>query len=88
MNSEPALSIGGVSAVVNAGIALLVTYGFEISDEQQGAIIAFAAALAGLLSAILIRMHVFAPTSVEKITAAGRVEAPTSTETLKGTAVG
>lgn len=71
MNSEPALSIGGVVAAVEAGVVLLVSFGFDISDGQKGAIIAFATVVLGLLSSVLLRMHVFAPTTVEKITAGG-----------------
>ncbi|HUG60265.1 MAG TPA: hypothetical protein VMP03_00370 [Methylomirabilota bacterium] len=69
MNREPALSIGGVIAAVETGIVLLVSFGFDISDGQKGAIIAFATVVLGLLSSVLIRMNVFAPTTVAKIKA-------------------
>jgi hypothetical protein len=68
MNSEPALTIGGATAVVQAGVAALVAGGgFSLSDKQEGAIIAFATLAIGLLSAIVVRMHVFSPATVDKI---------------------
>ena len=67
MNSEPALSIGGGVALVQAGLALLVTMGFDITSEQQGAIIAFSSLAVGLIASIFVRMHVYAPTTIEKM---------------------
>jgi hypothetical protein len=68
MNSEPALTIGGVTAAIQAGVASLVAAGgFNLSSKQEGAIIAFVTLVIGLLSSTIIRSHVFAPTTVAKI---------------------
>jgi hypothetical protein len=50
MNSEPALILGAVQAA----LALAVSFGFGLSNEQIGAILAFASAL----TAVIVRSQV------------------------------
>jgi hypothetical protein len=57
---EPALILGAVQAV----IALAVAFGFELSNEQTGAVLAVTAALL----AVVTRQNVYAPTTVEEMT--------------------
>lgn len=58
---EPALIIGLVQAI----IALAVAFGFELSSEQVGAVLALTAA--GL--AVVTRQSVYAPATVERMQA-------------------
>jgi hypothetical protein len=59
---EPALIIGAVQSV----IALAVAFGFELSNEQTGALLAVTAAVL----AVVTRQNVYAPATVERIEAA------------------
>lgn len=45
-DQEPAMFL----AVIQAGVALLVSFGFELTGEQVGAIMAFSAAVVGLIT--------------------------------------
>jgi hypothetical protein len=45
-NREPAM----ILALINAGIALAVSFGLNLSNEQIGAIMAFTSAMLGLLT--------------------------------------
>jgi hypothetical protein len=59
---EPALILGAVQAL----IALAVAFGFELTNEQTGALLAITAALL----AVVTRQNVYAPATVEDIRAA------------------
>jgi len=59
---EPALIIGAAQAI----IALAVAFGFELSNEQTGALLAVTAAVL----AVCTRQSVYAPATVETMTAA------------------
>lgn len=51
MNSEPVATLGAaVLAVIVAGIALLPTFGFDVSPAQQAALIAFVSSVITLVT--------------------------------------
>ncbi len=58
MTTEPAVTIGTVTALVSAVLALLVTFGVDISDDQQNAILALVGVLAPIVAGVLIRRKV------------------------------
>jgi hypothetical protein len=58
MNTEPAAVIGTATAVVAALIALLVSFGVDISDDQQNAILALVGVAAPIVAGVLIRRKV------------------------------
>jgi ABC-type spermidine/putrescine transport system permease subunit I len=58
MNTEPAVTIGAVTTLIAAAIALLVAFGVDITEDQTKAILAFVAAAGPLASALLIRRKV------------------------------
>lgn len=59
LRAEPAAFIN----LVGAGLAMLVAFGFELSDEQMAAVLAFVTVLAGLL----VRGEVYSPLNVEAV---------------------
>ena len=70
MRQEPAVLIGQVTALVAAVLVLLRVFGVPLSEEQQSAIRGLVAVLAPLVAGLLIRQHVYAPATVERL--AGR----------------
>lgn len=58
MKTEPAVTIGSITAGVTAALALLVSFGLSISADQQTAILGVVAVLAPLLVGALIRPKV------------------------------
>ena len=66
-NTEPALSTGSITAAVTAILALLVAYGFDISQEQQVAILGVVAVIAPIVVAVITRSQVFSPASTARI---------------------
>ena len=68
LRTEPARLIGAVTALVTAGIALLVAFGVPLTDTQQIAILSVVAAVAPLLAALVIRERVYAPATVAEFT--------------------
>lgn len=66
MKEEPALSVGSITAAVTAVIALLVAYGFDISDQQQTAILGVVAVLAPVIAAAVTRSKVYSEASTQK----------------------
>jgi hypothetical protein len=67
MQTEPSAIVGTITAAVTAIIGLLVAYGFDISQDQQVAILGVTAVAAPLLASIIIRFRVFSPASTERI---------------------
>ena len=49
MTREPLLTIASITAVFTAAFALLVAYGFDISKDQQSAILGIVAVVAPLI---------------------------------------
>jgi argininosuccinate lyase len=70
IKSEPALSVGVVTAFLTEFFGLLVAFGVDLSTEQQSAIIATVTAAATLIVVMsgIIRQLVWSPESVEKLT--------------------
>jgi predicted amino acid-binding ACT domain protein len=60
---EPARIVGIVVAV----IALLVSFGVQISGEQQAAIVGVVTAIVVVLGGEVTRSQVYSPNSVDKI---------------------
>lgn len=58
MSTEPAVTIGAVTTLIAAALALLVSFGVDITEDQRTAVLAFVAAAAPLASALLIRRKV------------------------------
>jgi len=68
--SEPLLSVAGITAAASALLALVVSFGFDLTTDQQVAIIGVVAVLAPLLVGIAARGKVFSPDSVARIESA------------------
>ena len=77
MRQEPAVLIGQVTALVAAVLVLLRVFGVPLSEEQQSAIRGLVAVLAPLVAGLLIRQHVYAPATVERL-ADGMAVRPTA----------
>ena len=69
MEREPAVIITTVSSVATAAIGLAITFGFDISDEQQKAILGFLGAFCTLLLILgpIIRTFVFSPNTTKDL---------------------
>ena len=63
LEREPAVVVGAVTAVIDAGLVLLFAF-VGITAEQQGAALAFAAAATALIGALVTRGKV-TPVAVE-----------------------
>lgn len=58
MKNEPAITVGSITAVVAALLALLVAFGLPLSNDQQQAILGFVSVAAPVVAAVLIRRKV------------------------------
>lgn len=65
--TEPALSVGTITAAVTAVIGLLVAFGIDLTQDQQVAILGMAAVIAPAIVAIITRAKVYSPASTQKI---------------------
>jgi hypothetical protein len=65
-SSEPAIAIGALTALVNAGLILLFAFVTNFSTEQQAAIMAFATAVVALLGGLVTRTQVTPVSKVAK----------------------
>jgi len=63
---EPALVIGTLTAIVDAGLVLLFAFVTSFSAEQQAAILAFATAAVSMLAALVTRTQVSPAAKVER----------------------
>ena len=66
MAKEPAGIVGTITSGVTAVLALLVAYGFDISQEQQVAILGVVSVIAPVIAAIVTRHNVYAPDTVQR----------------------
>lgn len=71
-DNEPALTVGGLSALAAAVIALLVAFGAQITPEQREAILGLVAVVAPIAVAVLIRPHVVPVAKIEEVPAAAQ----------------
>lgn len=69
MQNEPLAIINSITAAVSAVLSAVVAFGLPVTDTQQNAIIAALAAVGVVVSTILARNRVFAPSTVEEIAA-------------------
>lgn len=58
MNTEPALTVASITAAVTAALALLVSFGLNISADQQTAILGVVAVVAPFVVGIATRPKV------------------------------
>lgn len=85
--SEPLTKVGGVTAAVTAVIALLVSFGLELSHAQVIAILGVVAVLAPIVTTTWGRLRVWSPQSVRQLVQQvraeerGRHRAPDTTNT-------
>ncbi len=68
--SEPVISVAGITAAASALLALVVSFGFDLTADQQVAIMGVVAVLAPLLVGIVARGKVFSPDAVARIESA------------------
>jgi hypothetical protein len=68
VNDEPSRIVGSIAAGVSALLVLLASFGLAVTDVQEKAILAFIAIVGPVVVGFLIRRHVFAPSSVERLT--------------------
>lgn len=66
MKTEPAISVASITAAVTAIIALLVAYGFDISGEQQTALLGVVAVIGPVIVGIVTRSKVYSEASAQK----------------------
>ena len=85
LTNEPAITIGALGALVNAGLFLLFSFVPKVTDDQQTAILAFAAAAVPLIGAVFCRGRVSsvaatksAPASASETTADAATETATA----------
>lgn len=76
-NREPTL----ILAVVSAGLALGMGFGLKITPQQMGLIMAFAAAVLGLIN----RSQVTSPSSLQNLTPSTLAAAQDAAEPVKQT---
>lgn len=65
--TEPAGLVGTITAGVTAVLALLVAYGFDVSQEQQVAILGVVAVIAPVIAAIVTRSRVYSPSTTQTL---------------------
>lgn len=58
MKNEPAITIGTISAAVSAVIALLISFGVPLTEDQQIAILGVVAAVGPIVAAVITRRFV------------------------------
>lgn len=63
MKKEPVITIGGVSAVVSAVIALIVVLGVQIPEGLEAAIIGLVAAAGPIVAGLISRSKVWSDES-------------------------
>jgi ABC-type nickel/cobalt efflux system permease component RcnA len=61
---EPLAYVAAITAFVVAALALFVSFGLDISDDQQAAILGFIAPAAVIVTALWSRLKVWSPASV------------------------
>lgn len=58
VQSEPVLSAAGVTAVITAGLAVLVAFGVPITDAQAVAVVGFVGVVAPIVAGVWARRRV------------------------------
>lgn len=65
---EPAVLVAGITALLTALVAVLVTW-LPISDDQQAALLGLVGAAAPVIAGLVTRGRVYSPSTVAQITA-------------------
>lgn len=65
MQKEPVYATAAITVVVQAALAALVAFGFELSADQVAAVLGLVNGILILIAAIATRNIVWAPASVE-----------------------
>jgi hypothetical protein len=65
--SEPLITVGSITSAVTAVIALVVSFGLHVTNDQQSAVLGVIAVVAPFLVALVGRGKVFSPASVRKL---------------------
>lgn len=68
MQTEPVWTVGSITAVTTAVLALLVAAGLPIGDDLAKAILGLIAVAAPLVMAAVTRGRVYAPATVRNLT--------------------
>lgn len=83
--AEPLLTVGTITTVGAAIVALIVSFGVHVNNNQQSAILGVLVVLAPIVVAVWGRSKVFAPKTVRQMvnrsTAAKAGKLPTTTTT-------
>ena len=66
MRREPAIIIGGVTAVIEAIIALVVALGLDLSPEVQASLMGLVAVVGTLAATLWTRESVYAPDTYQR----------------------
>jgi hypothetical protein len=74
--TEPALAVGAVAAIVGAGLAVLVAFGLDLTEDQTNSILGLTLVAGPVILALITRSKVWSPASVAKKVAAVRNETP------------
>lgn len=73
MKKEPALTVGTITAVATALLALLAVFGLQLDTQQSAAVLGIVAALAPLVSAWFTRRRV-TPVQPKRASQRGNVD--------------
>ncbi len=65
--TEPLFTVGSITALVTAVLALVVAFGLPVSDDQQTAILGVVAVAAPLVVAAVGRGRVWSPATVARL---------------------
>ncbi|MEV6801323.1 hypothetical protein AB0M91_23695 [Micromonospora rifamycinica] len=65
--TEPLLTVGSLTALVTAVLALVVAFGLPVSDDQQTAILGVVAVVAPLVVMAVGRSRVWSPATVARL---------------------
>lgn len=58
MDNEPAITVGTITALAAAVVAVLVAFAVPLTDQQQTAILGLVGVIAPVAVALLVRPHV------------------------------
>lgn len=80
--SEPLLTAGTIVTVFSAVLAAVVSFGLDVSDDQQAKLLGVLLVLAPLLVAAVGRLRAWSPASVRKLVEQERARAAQQGPTL------
>jgi multisubunit Na+/H+ antiporter MnhG subunit len=66
-STEPALSVGAVAAAVGAVLALLISFGVDLTESQTKAILGVVLVAGPVALAAITRARVYAPGTVARL---------------------